>query len=235
MRYQHIQPATFVNRPNRFIAEVLLPDQTDPIRVHVKNTGRCRELLVPGCTVYLERSTNPERKTPYDLVAVQKGDLLINMDSQAPNQVVGEWLRSGGLFPNPTLVQAEKKDGDSRLDFYVEYSDTVLHKAFIEVKGCTLEEDGIALFPDAPTERGVKHIRHLAELVARGYEAYLIIVIQMDNVRCFRPNDQTHPEFGTALREAAATGVRVLAYSCQVTPETLEILAPVSVELDFIQ
>lgn len=234
MQYPNITTATFLRRPNRFLAEVLLEGATDPILVHVKNTGRCRELLIPGTTVYLVRGDNPARKTLYDLVAVQKGSLLINMDSQAPNQVIGEALRAGTLFPNPLLIQAEKKDGDSRLDFYVEYlpSDSgEPHRAFLEVKGCTLEVDGVALFPDAPTDRGVKHVRHLADLVSKGYEAVLIIVIQMDTIRCFRPNDQTHPEFGDALREAATAGVRIRAFSCQVTPDTLTLWQEIPVEL----
>lgn len=228
MKYQNIQPAVFINRPNRFIAEVLIDGV--PTRVHVKNTGRCLELLTPGAAVYLEKSANPDRKTAYDLIAVKKGDLLINMDSQAPNKVVSEWLADGGLFPSPSLIQPEKRNGNSRLDFYVEYENGA-RKVFIEVKGCTLEENGTALFPDAPTERGVKHIRHLAELAGQGYEACLIIVIQMNRVRDFRPNDRTHAAFGAALREAAASGVKVLAFSCQVTPDSLSIDQPVPVKL----
>lgn len=228
MQYQNICPAIFISRPNRFIAEVLIDGV--PTRVHVKNTGRCRELLLPGAKVYLEKSTNPDRKTAYDLIAVEKGDLLINMDSQAPNKVVGEWLAGGGLFPFPSLIQPEKKDGNSRLDFYAEYENGT-KKVFIEVKGCTLEENGTALFPDAPTERGVKHINHLAELAGQGYEAYIIIVIQMNRITDFRPNDRTHAAFGAALREAAAAGVKVLAFSCQVTPDSLSIDRPVPVIL----
>ena len=195
---------------------------------HVKNTGRCKELLIPGSLVYLEENNGPNRKTKYDLVAVEKGNLLVNIDSQAPNKVVKEWVEAGGLYPNPTLVHPEVKYGNTRMDFYVEDQE---RKAFIEVKGVTLENDGVAAFPDAPTERGVKHIYHLIDLLQEGYEAYVIFVIQFKPVKYLIPNDATHAEFGKALREAAAAGVNVLAYDCIVTPCSMELDQSVKVQL----
>ena len=235
MTYQDIRAARFIARPNRFIARVEVDGREET--VHVKNTGRCKELLLPGCTVYLERSPNPQRKTKYDLVVVEKvrpgqPPLLINMDSQAPNKVFGEWVSAGkgeslGL-PGPTLLRPETTWGNSRFDFYWECSD---RKGFVEVKGCTLEEDGLALFPDAPTERGVKHLRELIACHEAGYEAAVCVVIQMTGMTAFSPNDRTHPEFGTALREAHRAGVRVLAVECAVTPESLTMTGPVAVRL----
>ncbi len=182
MRYQHIQKAYFLERPNRFIAHCLLDGE--PVVCHVKNTGRCRELLTDHATVYLEKSTNPNRKTKFDLVAVEKGELLINMDSAAPNQAALEWLKSGALLPEPVLIRPETKHGDSRFDFYIE---TATEKALLEVKGVTLERDGVALFPDAPTQRGTKHVEGLIRCVAQGYAAYLLLVIQMKGVHVFAP------------------------------------------------
>ena len=226
MRYEQIQKAIFHARPNRFIAEVEVSGRME--RVHVKNTGRCRELLVPGCTVYLEKGGNPKRKTPYDLVAVEKGKLLINMDSQAPNKVFAEWAHSGGFRGDLTLLRPETVWGTSRFDFYWEGGD---EKGFVEVKGCTLEENGTALFPDAPTERGVKHLRELAAAAREGYSCAVCFVIQMKGCHVFRPNEATHPEFAAALREAAQGGVRIMAMDCIVTPDSLMIDAPVPVEL----
>ncbi|QNU66088.1 DNA/RNA nuclease SfsA [Ruminiclostridium herbifermentans] len=226
MKYKNIHKAKFIERPNRFIAYVEI-DGTIQI-CHVKNTGRCRELLTQGCTVYLEESSNASRKTKYDLVAAEKGKLLINLDSQAPNTVVKEWLEAGGLFPNPTLIYSEKKHGNSRVDFYVEAKK---RKAFIEVKGVTLEDNGVAAFPDAPTERGVKHLYHLIDAVQEGYEAYIIFVIQFKPVKYLIPNDVTHLQFGNALREAAAAGVKILAFDCIVTPDTLKLDQVVQVKL----
>ena len=220
MRYDHITPAVFLSRPNRFIAQVELSGQEET--VHVKNTGRCRELLIPGRTVWLEKSGNPARKTQYDLVAVDKDGLLINMDAQAPNRVFGEWARAGGFVEGLTLLRPETAWGSSRFDFYWEAG---RRKGFVEVKGCTLEEDGLAMFPDAPTLRGVKHLRELAAAQQEGYECAVCIVIQMKGCRLFCPNERTHPEFGAALREAAAAGVRVLAVDCQVEPGRLSISA----------
>lgn len=226
MRYRDIHKAVFINRPNRFIANVDLAGEV--VTVHVKNTGRCRELLVPGCTVYLEKSDNPARKTAFDLVAVEKGDLFINMDAQAPNKVFAEWAENGGFRPDLTLLRAETVWGKSRFDFYWEAGDK---KGFVEVKGCTLEENGLALFPDAPTERGVKHLRELAAAQTEGYECCVCFVVQMKGCRVFRPNEKTHPEFARALREAAAAGVQVIAMDCFAEPDRLQIDKSVPVEL----
>ena len=225
MRYDNMTPGTFLARPNRFIAHVQIDGQTEV--VHVKNTGRCRELLVPGCTVYCQRSDNPNRKTKFDLIAVRKGDRLINMDSQAPNRAAGEWLKNGGLG-EITDLRAEVKHGDSRFDFAFRKDG---RQCFLEVKGCTLEEDGVCAFPDAPTERGTKHIRGLAKAAGEGCGAYILFVIQMSDVKYIRPHDETDPEFGKALREAAQNGVTVLAMDCAVTPESMEIRLPVLVKL----
>ena len=225
MKYEHMTPGIFLARPNRFIAHVEIDGQTEV--VHVKNTGRCRELLVPGCTVYCQRSGNPSRKTKFDLIAVRKGDRLINMDSQAPNKAAGEWLAAGGLGELSEL-RAEVKEGDSRFDFsFVKDG----KQCFLEVKGCTLEEDGVCAFPDAPTERGAKHIRGLTELAKAGYGAFILFVIQMADVKYIRPHDETDPEFGRALREAAANGVRVLAMDCAVDVDSMELRLPVLVKL----
>ncbi len=225
MRYAQVLPARFLARPNRFIAQVELDGRVDT--VHVKNTGRCRELLVPGAQVYLEAATNPARKTPYDLIAVQKGDTLINMDAQAPNRVFGEWAAAGGI-PGLTLLRPETTWGSSRFDFYWE---SATEKGFVEVKGVTLEVDGGAFFPDAPTERGVKHLHELKAARQQGYRAAVCFVIQMKGVGFFSPNDATHPAFGQALREAAAAGVEVWAYDCAVTPDSLVMDAPVPLRL----
>ena len=235
MTYQNLRPAVFLARPNRFVARVEVDEREET--VHVKNTGRCRELLVPGCTVYIEGSANPQRKTKYDLVAVEKArpgrpPLLVNMDAQAPNRIFGEWMAAGrgealGL-PKPTLLRPETAWGNSRFDFYWESSD---RRGFVEVKGCTLEENGLALFPDAPTQRGVKHLRELIACRQAGYEAAVCFVIQMAGMTAFSPNDATHPEFGAALREAHRAGVRVLAVGCCVTPDSLAMTGPVPVRL----
>lgn len=226
MRYQNIVPAEFLNRPNRFIAQVKL--NGEPETVHVKNTGRCRELLTPGARVYLEESGNRERKTRYDLVAVEKGGRLINMDSQAPNKVVEEWLLTGALFPDLVLVRPETKYGNSRFDFYIE---TQREKIFMEVKGVTLEEDGIVRFPDAPSERAVKHVEELIRAKSEGYRAFVLFVIQMSDVRYFTPNKDTQPAFAEALRRAAAQGVEILAYDCMTAPGELTLGNPVPVAL----
>ena len=225
MRYSDICRGTFLARPNRFIAHVEVAGT--PEICHVKNTGRCRELLVPGCTVYCQRSDNPNRKTKFDLIAVQKGQRLINMDSQAPNRAAGEWLKNGGLG-EITDLRAEVKHGDSRFDFAFRKDGKL---CFLEVKGCTLEEDGVCAFPDAPTERGTKHIRGLTKAAGEGCGAYILFVIQMSDVKYIRPHDETDPEFGKALREAAQNGVTVLAMDCAVTADTMEIRLPVLVKL----
>ena len=226
MRYGEGKRGRFLARPNRFVAHVEL--EGERVVCHVKNTGRCRELLTSGAAVYLERAENPARKTPYDLIAVEKGDLLINMDAQAPNKVFGEWAAAGRFLPGLTALRPEFTWEDSRFDFRLEDH---LGPCFVEVKGVTLEQDGLALFPDAPTERGVKHLRGLRRAVEQGYRAAVFFVVQMKGPRLFRPNDGTHPAFGQALREAAAAGVGVYAWDCAVTPESLTLDAPVEVAL----
>ena len=230
MTYPNSIPARFLSRPNRFVAQVEL-DGVETT-VHVKNTGRCRELLVPGARVWLVKSDNPSRKTAYDLVAVEKGDRLSNMDSQAPNAVFGEWAQAGCFVPGLTLLKPEYKHGDSRFDFYWEAGD---RKGFVEVKGVTLEQNGAVYFPDAPTQRGIKHLHGLTTCLDEGYEAAVCFVIQMEQAYFFSPNDETHPAFGEALRQAHAAGVRVLALSCSVTPDSLSISAPVPVRLSAAQ
>ena len=230
MRYPHIVTGTFLARPNRIIAKVLVEGREET--VHVKNTGRCRELLVPGATVYLEPSDNPARKTRYDLVTVEKavpgGVRVINMDSQAPNKLFEEWARAGHFVPDLTLLRPETAWGTSRFDFYWETKD---RRGFVEVKGCTLEKDGWTYFPDAPTLRGVKHLEELIRARAEGYEAAVCLVIQMAHVDGFSPNDATHPEFGAALRRARAAGVDILAYECQVIPGEVYITSKVPIQL----
>lgn len=218
MQYANIRPALFRSRPNRFIAKVEIDGQEET--VHVKNTGRCRELLIPGRTVWLEEGSNPSRKTKYDLIAVDKDGLLVNMDAQAPNKVFAEWVQTGNFVSNLTLLRPETTWGKSRFDFYWEAGD---RRGFVEVKGCTLEDNGWCRFPDAPTERGVKHLNELVSCMADGYEAAVCFVIQMDGMKQFSPNDATHPAFGDALRAASKAGVQVLAVGCAVTPDTLNI------------
>ena len=217
MHYANMFPGIFLARPNRFIAHVQIDEQTEV--VHVKNTGRCRELLPVGAQVWCQKSDNPSRKTKYDLITVRKGGRLINMDSQAPNQAAKEWLAAGGLGEIEDL-RAETKHGDSRFDFsFVKDG----KQCFLEVKGCTLENDGICAFPDAPTERGARHLRGLTDAVNNGYGGYVLFVIQMTDVKYLHPNDATDPDFGKALREAAANGVEVLAVDCHVTVEEMAI------------
>ena len=224
MRYDNIVRGRFLSRPNRFIALVDI-DGAGTV-CHVKNTGRCRELLVPGAEVYLVPGTAPGRKTPYDLVAVDKSGVLINMDAQAPNRAFAEFART--FDPQALSVHPEFRFGDSRLDFCLERPDG-LH--LVEVKGVTLESGGHARFPDAPTERGVKHIRELMRAVEQGHRATAFFVVQMAQVTDFAPNDDTHPAFGAALRQAIAAGVQVVAYACRVTPDTMSIDRPVPVIL----
>lgn len=226
MQYGKILPARFLSRPNRFVARV--EAEGEELVCHVKNTGRCRELLVPGATVWLEESPNPSRKTKFDLIAVEKGDRLINMDAQAPNKVFGEWAAAGGFREGLTLLRPETTYGSSRFDFYWESSKS---RGFVEVKGVTLEEDGVVRFPDAPTLRGVKHLDELVKAHEAGYEAAVCFVIQMVNVRWFAPNDVTHPEFGQALRRAAQAGVEILAMDCAVTPQSLTMGKSVPIRL----
>ena len=218
-------PGKFLSRPNRFVAKVEIDSQVHT--VHVKNTGRCRELLTPGATVWCQKSSNPNRKTQFDLITVQKGDRLINMDSQAPNIAAGEWLRAGGLGEVQN-VKAETVHGDSRFDFSFTLDGK---RCFLEVKGVTLEQDGVCAFPDAPTERGVKHLKGLTQAAKEGFGAFVLFVIQMPDVKYLHPNDLTDPAFGSALREAAANGVTVLAMDCAVTEDSMAIRLPVLVKL----
>ena len=225
MKYTNpIVRGQFLERPNRFIAKVLVDSVEET--VHVKNTGRCRELLTPNATVYLEHWDTDKRKTKYDLIAVEKGDRLINMDSQAPNKVAAEYLPI--LFPDHTYLKAEVKHGNSRFDFYLE---TPSEKWFIEVKGVTLEEDGVVRFPDAPTERGVKHIEELTHCLTEGYRAMILFVVKMRDVTHLEPNDRTHPAFGDALRKAKKAGVRIEAVDCIITPDSVTARTPLPIKL----
>ena len=225
MKYENIIAATFLSRPNRFIAHIKVNNKEEIC--HVKNTGRCKELLLPGVELYVQTNNNPARKTKFDLITVKKGNRLINMDSQAPNKVVGEWLAAGNL-PGVTFIKPECKYGNSRFDFYLEFGE---QKAFMEVKGITLEENGIVRFPDAPTERGLKHLHELCTCTKENYKAFVFLVIQMNGVKHFEPNWETHAAFGQALIEAQKTGVKILAYDCLVSKDTLEINQPVKVQL----
>ena len=225
MEYANMRPGKFLARPNRFIAHIEIDGSVQIC--HVKNTGRCKELLVPGCTVWCQESDKPERKTKFDLIAVQKGHRLINMDSQAPNAAAKEWLAGGGLGEIENL-RAEVFQGDSRFDFAFEKNGVPY---FLEVKGVTLETDGVCAFPDAPTERGVKHLEGLTQLSKAGFGAYILFVIQMEDVCYLHPNHVTDPAFAKALKEAADAGVHILAVDCAVTPSTMVIQNPVEVRL----
>ena len=225
MRYENMVPGIFLARPNRFIAHVEIEGQEQI--VHVKNTGRCRELLPAGAKVWCQHWDNPSRKTKYDLILVQKGERLICMDSQAPNAAAKEWLLNGGLGQIEEL-KGEYTHGDSRFDFsFVKDG----RRCFLEVKGGTLENDGVCAFPDAPTQRGVKHLQGLTRLAQEGYGAYVLFVIQMADVKYLHPNDATDPAFGNALREAKRQGVEVLAAECAVTRNSMAITTPVEVKL----
>ena len=225
MHYDNMVFGVFLARPNRFIAQIQIDGQTEV--VHVKNTGRCRELLPVGAHVWCQQSGNPNRKTKYDLITVKKAHRLINMDSQAPNLAAREWLAAGGLGEIQNL-RAETKHGDSRFDFsFIKDG----KQCFLEVKGVTLENDGICAFPDAPTQRGAKHLKGLTQAVKEGFGGYVLFVIQMSDVNYLHPNDATDPAFGAALREAAKAGVQVLAVDCRVTEDTMEIQNPVEIKL----
>ena len=232
MKYKgRIKEGVFLSRPNRFIAYVMVDGREE--KCHVKNTGRCRELLVPGCKVYLEESENPNRSTRFDLVATEKkiGDssILINMDSQAPNSVVEEWLRKGELFGEKIEVKREVTYSDSRFDFSI--TDESGRISFLEVRGCTLEKNGVVMFPDAPTERGVKHVKELIKAKKEGYGAYILILVQMCGVKYFVPNWDTHPAFGEALRVAERNGVVILCYDSIVTSDSITLFKSVPVVL----
>jgi len=225
MQYQNIVPGTFLVRPNRFIAHIAVGGNTEIC--HVKNTGRCRELLTANAQVFCQEVLSPTRKTKYDLIAVQKGNRLINMDSQAPNAAAKEWLQAGGLGEIQNL-HAETVHGESRFDFSFTKDG---RPCFLEVKGVTLETDGVCAFPDAPTLRGARHLRELARLAGEGFGAYVLFVIQMADVAYLRPNDATDPAFAKALRDAHKAGVSILAYDCSVTPDTMTIRKPVDIRL----
>ncbi len=232
MKYTKVVPGIFLRRPNRFIAHVEIEGKEEV--VHVKNTGRCKELLQEGVKVWLSVADNPARKTKYDLIAVEKrrGELpsrLINMDSQLPNAAVKEWLPQSGLFSPQAKIRPEYTYGKSRFDFYIEDGP---RRALLEVKGVTLEQEGLAKFPDAHTLRGVKHLQELTACLKEGFEAYVLFVIQMEGAHALRPNDETHPEFGQALRQAQKAGVKILAYSSLVTPDSLVLARPVPVNTD---
>ncbi len=225
MKYGTMVPGRFLARPNRFIAHVQIAGKTEIC--HVKNTGRCRELLPEGAEVFCQAAEDPKRKTKFDLITVRKGDRLINMDSQAPNAAAKEWLLGGGLG-NVENLKAETVHEDSRFDFSFTLDG---RRCFLEVKGVTLENDGVCAFPDAPTERGVKHLKGLTQAAQAGYGAYVLFVIQMSDVKYLHPNDKTDPAFGAALREAAENGVNVLAMDCAVTEDEMHIRLPVLVKL----
>lgn len=225
MDYENIVAGIFRARPNRFIAHVEIGGQLQT--VHVKNTGRCRELLVEGAQVWCQYRDEPTRKTKYDLICVRKGQRIINMDSQAPNAAARQWLEKGALGEIRDL-KLEYTHGESRFDFAFTKGG---RRCFLEVKGVTLEHGGVCAFPDAPTARGVKHLRHLTALARQGYGAYVLFVIQMENAVLLRPNDETDPAFGNALREAARAGVQVMAVECAVTPRSMTITAPVETDL----
>lgn len=226
MNYRNIKKGRFIDRPNRFIAYVEVDGRAEVC--HVKNTGRCRELLIPNADVFVQESENTSRKTRFDLISIIKGKRHINMDSQVPNKVFHEWLLKGNLFKDVILIRPESKYKNSRFDFYVE---TAHEKIFIEIKGVTLEKDNVVLFPDAPTERGIKHINELMECINDGYKAYLIFIIQMKDVLYFTPNAQTHKEFADALKLAERRGVNILAYDCLVGEKLIEVADEVEVRL----
>ncbi|ABR32683.1 DNA/RNA nuclease SfsA [Clostridium beijerinckii] len=218
MKYNNILKGKFILRPNRFIAYVEIDGNEEVC--HVKNTGRCKELLIPNATVFIQKNDNPKRKTKFSLIGVVKGDRMINMDSQVTNKVVHEWILKGNLLKDVTLIKPEAKYKNSRFDFYVE---TKHKKIFIEVKGVTLENNGIVKFPDAPTERGVKHLRELIDCIKEGYDAYVIFVIQMKEVVHFEPNVETHKEFGDTLKYAKENGVNIVAVDCLVDEDSINI------------
>lgn len=227
LQYENMVEGRFLLRPNRFIAHVEIGGREEVC--HVKNTGRCRELLVPGARVWCQKHDDPKRKTKYSLISVQKADRCINMDSQIPNALARLWIESGGLGFVPRVLQAEKVWGGSRFDFYLE--DDRMQPGYVEVKGVTLENDGIAAFPDAPTVRGTRHLTELTAAKRSGLRAFVLFVVQMENIRYLVPNDATDPAFAGALRTAAATGVEIHAVGCRVTPDSIVPMAPVPVIL----
>jgi sugar fermentation stimulation protein A len=227
MKYYNIKKGIFIDRPNRFIAHVEIDGRVEIC--HVKNTGRCKELLTARAEVLVQDCGHPGRKTQYDLISVWKGQRLVNMDSQVPNSLFREWLTTSGYFPDLRTVKSEQTYGNSRFDYYLETKD---RKIFVEIKGVTLEEDGVARFPDAPTERGVKHLKELMACMEEGFEAMVVFFVQMKGIRHFEPNDQMHPQFGDALRALAAKGAKILAIDCLVTEETIIPEAMIDVRLN---
>lgn len=226
MIYENIKKAKFINRPNRFIANIEINGKME--LCHVKNTGRCRELLTENAIVFVQEFESSNRKTKYDLISVYKGDRLINIDSQVPNKVFHEWLLKGNLFKNINIIKTEQKFKNSRFDFYIEADNK---KIFIEVKGVTLENNGIVMFPDAPTERGLKHVNELISCVEEGYEAYIVFIIQMKDVLYLTPNIITHKEFGKTLKTASEKGVNLLAIDCEVTENSINACNHVDIKL----
>lgn len=226
MKYDNILKGKFISRPNRFIAHIEINGKVEIC--HVKNTGRCKELLLPNATVFVQENNNPKRKTKFSLISVIKEKRIINMDSQVPNKIVHEWMLKGNLLKDITLIKPESKYNNSRFDFYVE---TENKKIFIEVKGVTLENQGIVKFPDAPTERGLKHVKELCDCIKEGYDAYIIFVVQMKNVLHFEPNIETHKEFAEALIEAKKQGVNIIAVDCEVKEDSINIIDYVKVIL----
>lgn len=224
MEYKNIKRARFIDRPNRFIANIEIDGSREVC--HVKNTGRCRELLRPNAEIFVQESDNPKRSTRYDLISVYKGRRLINMDSQVPNKIFHEWLLKGNLFGSIKLIRPEYKYKNSRFDFYVETDEK---KVLVEVKGVTLEEDGVVMFPDAPTERGLKHLNELMGSLDEGFEAYVVFVVQMEGVLYFTPNMKTHEAFGNTLRLAENKGVSLLAVDCEVTENSIALKNPVDI------
>lgn len=218
MVYENVKEGRFIKRPNRFLAYVELDGKIEAC--HVKNTGRCKELLIPDATVFVQESSNKNRKTKYDLISVYKGNRLVNIDSQVPNKMFHKWVMESEFFKDITLIKPEAKYKNSRFDFYIE---TKENKIFVEVKGVTLEEDGVALFPDAPTERGVRHIHELISSLEEGYEAWIVFIIQMKDIRYFTSNIKTHQAFGTALKEARRRGVNIIALDSIVTKNSIKV------------
>lgn len=226
MEYKNIKSAIFLSRPNRFIAEIIVDGKKEIC--HVKNTGRCKEILIQGASIFVQEHDNPKRKTKYDLISVYKGDKLINIDSQIPNRVFREWVEKNGYLGDISVLKAEQNFAGSRFDFYIEANSK---KIFVEVKGVTLEEEGIVLFPDAPTERGLKHLKELMCAKEQGYDAYVVFIIQMNGVKYFSPNYRTHKAFGETLKEAEKMGVGLLALDCEVTRNRIEAKDMVSIIL----
>ncbi len=227
MKYSNIKKAKFLSRPNRFIAHIEVDGKTEI--AHVKNTGRCKELLIPGATIFVEENNSQHRKTKFSLISVYKGNRLINMDSQAPNKIFYEWVQAGNFLSDVTLIKPEVTYKSSRFDFYIEAANK---KIFVEVKGVTLEENGVAMFPDAPTQRGVKHVEELCHSLENGYEAYVVFIIQMNGIKYFIPNNKTHKEFGDALKQAKQSGVNIIAIECLVWEN--EIIADKIVKAEIV-